>query len=255
MNPQLLYLIALLLPLIGGWHALTRGRGVAQRPLAYAPLQPERAGGAGCSGIAWLLIVLVVLGFGWWLITHVPLLAPSSLPSAIASSLRAGGASSLFTFSTSPGAPAEQSVLGGPDLSPTFINQVLARADSPAGALGDTLYQLSQQYHIKDSFALAVFHHESTFGRYGVAAATHSLGNIRCSPGWLSCISGYRAYATWAAGALDFYRVIAAQYLPDKRTTVETIIPKYAPIGDHNDPTSYIQAVVADMMRWQAGEN
>jgi hypothetical protein len=74
------------------------------------------------------------------------------------------------------------------------------------------LYDLGVQYGIDPAFAVAFFVVESACGTRGVARTTHSLGNIRCTPGY-ACAAGYRAYATWAAGAADWYALLRTLYL------------------------------------------
>ena len=89
-------------------------------------------------------------------------------------------------------------------------------------------------------------------GNVGMAVSTHSLGNIRCTPGW-SCIGGYRSYATWAAGFHDWFTLITSEYLPYHLSTVATIIPVYAPSADHNDEHAYITAVLSAVSAWRTG--
>jgi hypothetical protein len=144
-------------------------------------------------------------------------------------------------------------VSGPPSLSPDTIDQILLNAHSPAGKLGATLTQLSQQYHIDNAFALAFFHHESSYGVAGIATVTHSLGNIRCSAGY-ACLDGYRAYPTWADGARDWYQLISTVYLPNGLNTVSKIIPVYAPAADNNNEAVYIQSVLSDVARYRAQE-
>ena len=83
------------------------------------------------------------------------------------------------------------SVIGGPSLSASFIDRVLAMYGSPAVGLGAALVADSQRFHIDDVFALAFFLHESSFGTTGVARFTRSLGNIICS-GYPTCFQGFR---------------------------------------------------------------
>src|SRR5690348_3662535 len=71
-----------------------------------------------------------------------------------------------------------------PSLSAAFVNRVLAAAHSPAAGIGEAFYRFSVQYQIDDAFILAVFEHESAFGKTGIANFTHSIGNIRCSTGY-----------------------------------------------------------------------
>src|SRR5579859_213442 len=108
--------------------------------------------------------------------------------------------------------PGSASLLGKPTLSASFVDQVLARAHSPAMGTGQALFDLSEQYGIDDAYALAFFMHESSFGTAGVARVTLSLGNIRCSLGY-RCIGGYRAYDTWQAGYKDWYALLKCGYV------------------------------------------
>ncbi len=147
---------------------------------------------------------------------------------------------------------ASSSILGPPSLSVAFLNRVLAAYHSPAMGLGSVLYQDSVTFGIDDAYPLAFFLHESSMGNNGVAAVTHSLGNIRCTPGW-SCYSGYRSYATWVAGFLDWFHLISSEYLPRHLSTVVSIIPVYAPSADHNDEYAYITAVLSAVSSWHAG--
>jgi hypothetical protein len=147
-----------------------------------------------------------------------------------------------------------QDVRGAPTLSAGFVNQVLAAAHSPAQGTGQALYDLSRQHGIDDAYALAFFQHESQFGTTGMARATHSFGNIRCSTGY-QCNNGYRAYSSWVAGEQDWYRLIQSLYINTWRlTTVEQIIPVYAPSSDGNDVAGYIAAVEQAVSHWQSGE-
>ena len=148
--------------------------------------------------------------------------------------------------------PASSSVIGGPSLSAVFIDRVLARYGSPAVGLGRVLVADSQQLQIDDAYALAFFLHESSFGTTGVARFTHSLGNIICS-GYATCFQGFRSYASWQVGAWDWFRLIKYEYLPRGLSTVQAIVPVYAPASDHNDVPAYIAAVVQAVATWRAG--
>ena len=146
------------------------------------------------------------------------------------------------------------SVLGRPSLSPAFINRVLALAHSPAQGTGQSLADLSAAYGIDDAYALAFFKHESQYGTTGVARVTRSLGNIRCSAGY-ACLEGYRAYPSWQAGYADWYQLIFNLYIKQWHlTTVEQIVPVYAPTSDSNDVPGYIAAVEQAVAAWRQGE-
>jgi hypothetical protein len=143
-------------------------------------------------------------------------------------------------------------VLGPPSLSPAFIDRVLSVYGSPAVGLGSALYADSLHFDIDDVYALAFFWHESTFGRYGVAAVTHSLGNIICTPGYPSCVGRFRSYPSWQAGAWDWFHLLASEYVPRGLTTLEQIVPVYAP-ASQNDVSAYLRAVRAAVACWRAG--
>jgi hypothetical protein len=144
------------------------------------------------------------------------------------------------------------SVVGGPSLSASKIDSILSSAGSPAARLGNVFTLDSATYNIDDAVALAFFKHESTFGLYGAAARTHSLGNIVCTPGY-SCIGRFRSYASWEEGITDWYKLISGPaYVGSGLSTVGQIIPKYAPSSDNNDESAYIQAVQSDVQTWRS---
>lgn len=149
-------------------------------------------------------------------------------------------------------APAQgSSVVGSPSLSAAKVDQILANAGSPAAGTGQTFYNDSVQYGIDDAWALAWFHRESSFGTQGAATQTLSIGNINCSEGY-SCIGRFRAYSSWNAGINDWYQLIKSVYVAQGLTTVESIIPHYAPSSDGNDESGYIQSVETDVQNWRA---
>ncbi len=145
------------------------------------------------------------------------------------------------------------SVIGQPSLSTDFINQVLDHYHSPAAGKGQALYNYGVKYGIDPVYALAFFMHESSFGKTGVARVTRSLGNIRVSEGYQQ-YDGYRKYRTWEEGFEDWYKLISDQYVRKwNLTTVDQIIPVYAPSSDNNDVAAYIQAVKAAVDTWRGG--
>ena len=149
--------------------------------------------------------------------------------------------------------PVSSGVVGPPSLSGSFMDQVMEVYHSPAQGKGQTLYDLGVRYGVDPAWALAFFLHESTMGLYGWGASNHSLGNIRCTAGYV-CNGGYRSYGTWEEGFEDWYRLITGPvYVGAGRTTVEQIIPVYAPAADHNNEWAYIHAVELSVSAWRSG--
>ena len=147
-----------------------------------------------------------------------------------------------------PSAPHE--LAHCPTVTAAFIDHVLTLAHSPAVGLGTVLYQEGVKRGIDPAYALGFFDEESNYGRLGVARVTLSLGNIRCSSGY-RCIEGYRAYASWSEGAIDWYNLIANVYLAHGLKTVEQVVPVYAP-STENNVAAYIANVNNDVARFQS---
>jgi hypothetical protein len=144
-------------------------------------------------------------------------------------------------------------VVGVPTVSAAFLDQVLAAYHSPAAGFGSALYADGVQFGIDPVYGLAFFLHEDGMGTTGWGAHNHSLGNIRCSTGYV-CQGGYRCYPTWAAGFWDWFHLIRVLYLNTWHlVTVAQIIPVYAPSSDHNDVQGYIAAIQAAVDAWRAG--
>ena len=150
------------------------------------------------------------------------------------------------------------SVLGLPTITAAQIDHILRTAHSPAQGTGAAVYALSLTYYIDDAFALAFFQHESTFGTRGEAQLSLSPGNLRCIPD-AACVntlgqpceagqSCYAAFPTWEAGFEAWYKLIRTLYVDTwKLTTIEQIIPRYAPNADNNNEAAYIASVEASV--------
>lgn len=144
------------------------------------------------------------------------------------------------------------SVVGGPTISAQKINAILANAGSPAQGTGQDLYNLGVQYNIDPAFALAVFKHESNYGKFGVAHTSLSLGNLRCIPG-AACVGGYAYFNSWQEGYSAFYKLISGPlYVGAGLTTPDKIMARYAPSGDGNDPVGYASDVEQSIQNWRA---
>ena len=155
--------------------------------------------------------------------------------------------------SAAPSSSDPYSVVGAPTISAARIDSILCKAGSPACHTGQALYDLGVQYGIDPAFALAFFHHESSYGLYGVARTHLSLGNLRCENGY-SCPDGYAAFISWEQGYRAWYILISGPlYVKDGLSTVAAIIPRYAPSADNNNESAYIQSVQQDVANYRSG--
>jgi Mannosyl-glycoprotein endo-beta-N-acetylglucosaminidase len=155
---------------------------------------------------------------------------------------------------TIPPSTGPYSVLVAPSITVDTINQVLAAYHSPAAGKGQTLYDMGVHYGIDPAFALAFFMHESSFGTQGEARSSLSLGNLRCITKEASCTDGYAWFNSWEDGFQAWYELIRNLYVAQwGLTTVDQIIPKYAPTADHNNEAAYIAALKHAIDTWHAG--
>ena len=138
-----------------------------------------------------------------------------------------------------------------PSMDAAAIRRVLQKYNSPAVGAADAMYTLGLEYGIDPAFCLAFFINESTAGTAGVARTTKSVGNIRTTPGYAD-YQGYRKYESWEQGIEDWYRLIRDLYIADwGLTTVDQIIPVYAPSFDGNNPDHYISTVKKLVGSWR----
>lgn len=157
--------------------------------------------------------------------------------------------------------PDADLITGTPSISVSFINDLLCKYRSPVCGNGQALYDNGKLYGIDPVWPLAIFWNESNFGRAGEARVSRSIGNLRCLDQahygdlhtW--CADGYAQFPTWNAGIEACYRLLAGPlYVGDGRTTIERIIPRWAPSGDGNSPSHYIAVVQAAVSLWRAGK-
>jgi hypothetical protein len=187
--------------------------------------------------------------------------APSTAPSTYATP---GPASNKGDGGTPPVAPAAATpnvtaATGGetwdvrhtPSVDAAAIRQVLQKYNSPAIGAADAMYNLGVEYGIDPAFCLAFFVNESTAGTAGVARTTKSVGNIRTTAGYAD-YQGYRKYDSWEQGIEDWYRLIRDLYIGQwNLTTVDQIIPVYAPTFDNNNPDHYVSTVKKLVSTWR----
>jgi hypothetical protein len=148
-----------------------------------------------------------------------------------------------------------------------FASAVLAERD-PGEYYDAILTQKDEQGRFVDPlFVLIMFEHESTYGKAGAARETHSWGNTRPpSFGALEVgrldqiINGklngqFSIYASWRDGCISTAMRLLHKDAPYAgRLAILEIFEHpsgrvWAPAGDHNNPTSYINAIVSGMNR------
>ena len=109
---------------------------------------------------------------------------------------------------------------------------------------------------LSPAFLLAMFHHESGYGRFGSAVGTHSWGNTR-PPSYGVADVGitdrfFSVYNTWVEGGVSTVARLFDHTPYLTKQTVRQIIPIWAPASE-NDVERYIEAVLADIEFWTQG--
>ena len=238
------------LALLSNRHAEMHGKTAALALVASAqgrkPNTMQRLLGYVILGLVALLVCVVLLGamHPTSAATMGRLATPTTHPVQQGSTIQQEPPAAASTFS----------VLSQPRLSPAFINNVLAAYNSPAAGKGQALYDLGRQYGINSDIALAFFGHESTFGTRGVAVSSRSLGNLRCLPNY-ACVGGYAYFPTWEEGFKAWYALIRDLYVNTwGLTTIDQILPRYAPPSDHNDDSAYLADLKLFLTTWYEGK-
>lgn len=161
---------------------------------------------------------------------------------------------------------SDHRVIGvAPDISELTFIGVLKAAQSPALSSAHAVYQYAVKRGVAPGFVLALFAHESGFGKAGTATITHSWGNTRLpTHGGVTAVrmttpsearSGqFPVFRDWIDGGIATVARLV-DYAPYQgKTTAEAIVPTWAPASDGNDPGIYVRAVVAQMAAWQAAD-
>ena len=151
--------------------------------------------------------------------------------------------------------PASQTSITGPStVTLPMVQQITA---------GTPLFPVAQQildggaaYNINPAFALAIWTHESALDMAGASVANNNPGNLICAaavqPPAIGCNGRWAVYPDLAAAVADWYRYIDAFYVQQRGlTTVETILPVYAPAVE-NDTAGYIARVNRLQQQWSA---
>ncbi len=130
---------------------------------------------------------------------------------------------------------------------------MLSAARSPAAGTGQTFYEEGVRSGIDPAWPLSFFHHESDYGITGEAGVSLSIGNMRClGTGYEDlhpiCRDNFAWFPSWQDGIVAWYRMMLGGYARGGITgspcsTVEQIIPIYAPSSDGNDVQAYITAL------------
>jgi len=146
------------------------------------------------------------------------------------------------------------SFVSAPRMSAESFARVLVRAGSLAAPDAADLYAIICSYNLDPAIALAMFCHESTYGKFGVARRSLNWGNLRRGARAYKIESGFGFYRTWADSLRDWCELIISRYVARGLGTVKAAIPVYAPSSDGNAPARYIDQVRRLVEAWETSE-
>lgn len=144
--------------------------------------------------------------------------------------------------------------ISAPRMGAASFARVLLRAQSPAADDVANLYAIICLYNLDPAIALAMFCHESTYGKFGIASRSRNWGNLRRGARAYKSESGFGFYHAWADSLRDWCELINRRYVARGLATVEAAIPVYAPSSDGNAPARYIAQVRQLVAAWEASE-
>ena len=143
----------------------------------------------------------------------------------------------------------------GPDMTEQAFLDVLKGANSPVTPdEARNVYRYCLARKVSAAFILAMFHHESSFGKAGSAVTTRSWGNTR--PPSVPPISvgvtdrTFSMYRDWSDGGFSTVARLVDYPPYFGKDTVREVIPTWAPSSDGNNTERYIQAVLTDIAQW-----
>jgi hypothetical protein len=154
---------------------------------------------------------------------------------------------------------ADYYIQGPPTMSRQLFHDTLgAPPRSPITDDADRYYDLCVQYRINPAVALGFFVKESTKGTAGVAVQTLSWGNMRQArnanrtTGTLNTPWGpFAIYKSWLDSLADWCESLLSEiYGGEGRTTVRSVVPKYAPAFENNTQ-QYIQQTIDRITSWR----
>jgi hypothetical protein len=148
----------------------------------------------------------------------------------------------------------------GPDLTEDEFIAIVVPKSKLTTLDAQLAYRAIIAAMVSPAFCLAVFWHESNFGRLGICHDynTKSPGNTRSSVTHVveevpTSKGTYIRYPSWAEGFRDLaVRLSVPNYIYGRKhlVTIAQIMPVFAPILDNNDPEIYINKVVQMMNGW-----
>ncbi len=161
---------------------------------------------------------------------------------------------------------SDYTVIGiAPDLTEAQFIAILKAANSPALSSAHAVYAYCLKRRVSMAFLLAMMQRESQFGKTGTAFITHSYGNTRLpvhggvTPVRMTNATEARSgtfpvFRDWTDGGIA---TVARwlDYAPYAgKTTVQEIIPLWAPNSDGNDSAAYSAGVLASIALWTTAQ-
>ncbi len=155
------------------------------------------------------------------------------------------------TPTPTPAPPTFSTIARSPSISLVEVGRVLQSVNSPMLPYAEDVYDDGVQYGIDPVFALAFWMKESREASDGSVAATDH------NPGYTEGLSTdtrcgrWACWPTWPDGIAGWFHYMRIYFVDRGVTTVESILPIYAPPTENNTNT-YISSVLNWVAQWRA---
>ena len=157
-------------------------------------------------------------------------------------------------------------ILGKPTIGLAQFGTILQQANSPAAPEYVSIYNASVKYGVDPAVLLAVFQHESSFGKAGIAVGRQNGYGLRWNDSYTAFggvnRNGWAAFPSWTMGAEAAASLLHTYGTNSIRkgkntSTVRTFPYVWAPSSDGNKPSAYGAALATSIAKWtgQAGQS
>lgn len=148
--------------------------------------------------------------------------------------------------------PTFSTIVRSPSISLGEVGRVLQNVNSPMLPYASNIYDDGVKYGIDPVFALAFWMKESREASDGSVAATDHNPGYTEGLGTDTRCGRWACWPTWPAGIEGWFHYMRVYFVDDRgMTTVEVILPIYAPPTENNT-SNYIASVLNWVAQWRA---
>jgi len=153
-------------------------------------------------------------------------------------------------------AASDYPLKSAPTITLAAFKSVLTAAKSPAASEAAGIYNAFVAQGINPAIGLAIFQHESNYGKAGIAVGRNNLAGSRYYASEAAYgakdVGGWGSFPSYTADAKYVAALLAGPLYAGSKSfnTAQTFPYRYAPAADNNKPDAYGNAIVAAVSKW-----